>query len=138
MSIAILISSASCGFVLFRCGMILDPLHDVSIRDFSGLMKQPRLSPSSLNFVRRNDRSVSGTVQLISSTQEKMCVIPPYPSSPVLPLKSRCCARLSSRLFNGCSTRLRTREAKVDDKGHPWLTPSFIAMEVQSVLSHLK
>ena len=52
-------------------GMMLCPVHDVRIRDFSGLMKHPRWLPSILMVSKRNLRSTCGTVQLMSSTQAK-------------------------------------------------------------------
>jgi hypothetical protein len=65
------ISVVSDGFVVLRDGRMLRPVHDVRILDFSGLMKQPRLSPRVLMLSSRNLRSACGTVQLMSSTHAK-------------------------------------------------------------------
>ena len=65
-------SAASEGLVWRMDGMMLCPVHDVSILDFSGLMKQPLSLPSVFMLSSRNLRSAWGTVQLISSTHAKM------------------------------------------------------------------
>ena len=64
-------SVASDGLVFRMDGMMLCLLHDVRIRDFSGLMKQPRLLPSVFMLSKRNLRLLWGIVQLILSTQAK-------------------------------------------------------------------
>ena len=51
------ISVAREGLVLKMDGMILCPVHDVSILDFSGLMKQPLLLPSNFMLSSKNLRS---------------------------------------------------------------------------------
>ena len=50
-------SAAREGLVLRMDGMMLCPVHDVSILDFSGLIKQPRLLPSDFMLSSRNLRS---------------------------------------------------------------------------------
>ncbi len=64
-------SAAREGLEIRIVGMMLSPLHDVNIRDFSGLMKHPRVAPSIFMLSSRNLRSMWGTVQLMSSTQAK-------------------------------------------------------------------
>ena len=51
-------SAAMDGCVFWMDGMMLCPVHDVRIRDFSGLMKQPRWLPSVLMVSKRNLRSM--------------------------------------------------------------------------------
>ena len=51
-------SSARLGLLARRDGRMLCPEHEVRIRDFSGLIKHPRLSPSSLMLSRRKARSM--------------------------------------------------------------------------------
>ena len=69
------------------------PLVEVKILVLSGLMKQPRDRPRSLNCWQRKSRSSSGTTVEISSMKPSKFVIPPLPSSWVIPLARRSAAR---------------------------------------------
>ena len=84
-----LITFASSGLISRRGWMMLVPSHDVSIRDFCGLMKHPRSLPRLLRVSRKNLTSMCGTVLDTSSTHAKMCDMLPNPSSPASPLRNR-------------------------------------------------
>jgi hypothetical protein len=56
--IVLAMSLAMLGLLARRDGRMLCPLHEVRMRDFSGLIKHPRLSPSSLMLSRRKARSM--------------------------------------------------------------------------------
>ena len=58
MLIVLATSLAMLGLLARRDGRMLCPLHEVRMRDFSGLIKHPRLSPSSLMLSRRKARSM--------------------------------------------------------------------------------
>ena len=72
-----------------RPGLVFDivemgdvPLVEVNILVLSGLMKQPRDRPQSLNCWQRKSRSLSGTtVEKSSMKPSKLVVMPPLPSS---------------------------------------------------------
>jgi len=71
-----------------RPGLVLDiveigdvPLLEVNILVLSGLMKQPRDRPRSLNCWQRKSRSSRGTTVEMSSMKPSKFVIPPLPSS---------------------------------------------------------
>jgi hypothetical protein len=51
------IDVARTGFIVWRRGNVEDPLQEVSIRVFEGLMKQPREEPSVLRVVQRKGKS---------------------------------------------------------------------------------
>ena len=62
-------SVARDGFCCCRIGMMLLLLHEVSMRDFSGLIKHPRSAPSCFRVSRKNFMSTCGIVHDRSSTQ---------------------------------------------------------------------
>ena len=79
---ASVMSDARPGLVLDIVGMGDVPLVEVKILFvLSGLMKQPRDRPRSLNCWQRKSRSLSGTTVEISSMKpSKLAVMPPLPS----------------------------------------------------------
>ncbi len=78
-----------------------------------------------------------GTVAEMSSTHANRCVILPCPSSPRLPSLTLLHALCRWILSRGWMTLFRICVAKVDDKGHPWLTPSVIEIIFQLFVFHL-
>ena len=68
-------------------------LVEVNILVLSGFIKQPGDMPRSLNCWQRKRRSSSGTTVEISSMKPSKFVIPPLPSSWVIPLSRRSAAR---------------------------------------------
>ena len=69
------------------------PLVEVNILVLSGLMKQPRDRLRSLNCWQRKSRSSRGTTVEMSSMKPSKFVMPPLPSSWVIPLARRSAAR---------------------------------------------
>eukprot|EP00956_Cyclotella_meneghiniana_P009467 scaffold13088_cov33-Cyclotella_meneghiniana.AAC.5 len=53
---------------------------------------------------------------------------PPKPSSPGSPAARRSAARWCSSLVTGSRMEWRTRAARVEERGHPWLVPSSMEM----------
>ena len=88
---ASVMSFARLGLVHEIVGMGDVPLVEVNILVLSGFIKQPRDMPRSLNCWQRKRRSSSGTTDEISSMKPSKFVIPPLPSSWVIPL-ARCSA----------------------------------------------
>ena len=92
-AIASVMSVARPGLVFEIVGMGDVPLVEVNILVLSGLIKQPRDRPRSLNCWRRKRRSSSGTTVEMSSMKPSKFVIPPLPSSWLIPLARRSAAR---------------------------------------------
>jgi len=65
-------SSASCGCMVVSSGMMLCPEHEVRIRDFSGVMKQPHSWPSSLRWSGKNLMSLR-QANLVSGRSSYYC-----------------------------------------------------------------
>jgi len=92
-AIALVMSVARPGLVFVILGIGDVPLVEVNILVLSGLIKQPRDMPRSLNCWQRKRRSSSGTTVDMSSMKPSKFVIPPLPSSWVIPLARRSAAR---------------------------------------------
>ena len=92
-AIALVMSVARPGLVFVIVGIGDVPLVEVNILVLSGLIKQPRDMPRSLNCWQRKRRSSSGTTVDMSSMKPSKFVIPPLPSSWVIPLAMRSAAR---------------------------------------------
>ena len=121
-------SEARVGLCWVSRGMMLVPLQDVRMRDFSGFMKHPCSAPNCFRLLRKNLMSMCGMVAERSSTHANRWEMPPYPSSPGSPLSRRLLARSCSSLSIGWSTLFMTKAAKVEESGQPWLMPSFIGI----------
>ena len=90
---ASVMSDARQGLVVDIIGMGDVPLVEVNILVLSELMKQPRDRPRSLNCWQRKSRSSRGTTVEMSSMKPSKFVMPPLPSSWVIPLARRSAAR---------------------------------------------
>ena len=90
---ASVMSDARPGLVLEIVEMGEVPLVEVNIRVLSGLIKQPKDRPRSLNCWQRKSRSSRGTTVEMSSMKPSKFVMPPLPSSCVIPLARRSAAR---------------------------------------------
>jgi len=109
---------------------------EVNIRVFIGLMKHPSGLPRVLKWSQRNSRSARKTQAETSSTKPRRCVMPPAPSSPGLPFLSRWAARARRSLSSGFRRHATTRDAKMGERGQPWLTPSSMSRVRQVPSAH--
>ena len=104
------------------------------------LMKHPSGLPRVLKWSQRNSRSARRKTQAeTSSTKPRRCVMPPAPSLPGLPFLSRWVARARRSLSSGFRRHVTTRDAKMGERGQPWLTPSSMrrVRQVQVVAKEL-
>ena len=67
-----------------------------------------------------------------------MLEMPPRPSSPKFLARRRASARALSLTESGRRISCRTRAARVDERGQPWLTPSCIGLEFHEPSAILK
>ncbi len=63
--------------------------------------------------------------------------MPPWPSSPGFPDFALSWARCLRSLSSGWRTLFMTSAANVEERGHPWLTPSVIEMVFHLFIFHL-
>ena len=101
------------------------------------LMKHPSGLPRVLKWSQRNSRSARKTQAETSSTKLRRCVMPPAPSLPGLPFLSRWAARARRSLSSGFRRHVTTRDAKMGERGQPWLTPSSMSRVRQVPSAHL-
>ena len=112
---------------------MLVPDVDVRILVLKGFTKHPRGVPMHSSSVQKKDMSSSGTVADMSSMYANRCDMLLWPSSPLIPCDCRVRARSSNDSARGLSILWRTSVAKIGERGHPWLTPSFMCNVFQSV-----
>ncbi len=70
--------------------------------------------------------------------RQKRCAREQKPLSPGIPLAKHAAALCYSCSSRDFKTQWRTRVAKIGDRGHPWLTSSFIYNSFQETRFHLK
>ncbi len=95
------------------------PLVEVRMRVLKRLSWHPRLGASLLSSRKKKSMSTRGTTLVLSSTKAVIMVTEPSPSSPRSPLRTRLAARWLREAWSGSRTRLKTRAAKMEERGQP-------------------
>ena len=110
---------------------------EVNMRVFIGLTKHPSDLPRALKWSLRNSRSSRRTQAETLLTKPRRCVMPPAPSSLGLPLLSWWVVRACRSLSRGLRRHATTRDAKMGERGKPWITPSSMRRVHQVPSVHL-